>query len=94
MKQIILFAAFVGFLAGVAVPVIAQKAGVNILRFQDHPPTVEFLVFDKGEFHERGRIVFPSRQHAVRTGESLINRYATKKEKEYFCSWALHEETE
>lgn len=94
MKKFIAIAAFVGFLAGVAVPVIAQQAGVNILRFQDRPPTVEFLVFDKGEFHERGRIVFPNRQHAVRTGESLLNRFATKKEKEYFCTWALHEETE
>lgn len=94
MKKTILLTALAGFLAGAAATVVAQQAGVNILRFHDRPPTVEFLVFDKGEYRERGRIVFPSRQHAVRTGESIIDRFATKKEKEYFCTWALHEETE
>lgn len=70
----------------------AQKAGVNYLTFRDHPPAVSFMVYEEGEFKERGRIVFPSRQHAVRTGESIMNRFATKAETEYFCTWALHEE--
>lgn len=66
----------------------------NYLYYTEDPYHLEVYVYRHGEPKTVGVVDFPSRYSATRTAEHIMAKSSTKQELEYFCTWALAEDTE